>query len=45
MVQYAEELWETLQFDGMICNASWPNVDSNYLHQNMLKYQFKSMVK
>ena len=30
----AEELWETLQFDGMICNASWPNVNSIYLLQN-----------
>ncbi|MGY9060573.1 MAG: class I tRNA ligase family protein, partial [Candidatus Puniceispirillales bacterium] len=30
----AEELWETLQFDGMICNASWPNANSIYLLQN-----------
>ncbi|MDC1260716.1 leucine--tRNA ligase [Pseudomonadota bacterium] len=33
----AEELWETLQFDGMICNASWPNVNNNYLHQKSVE--------
>jgi len=33
----AEELWETLKFDGMICNANWPIVNNDYLYQNSVE--------
>ena len=33
----AEELWETLKADGMICNANWPIVDNYYLKKNNIE--------
>ena len=33
----AEELWETLEADGMICNANWPKVNNNYLQKNNIE--------
>ena len=33
----AEELWETLEADGMICNANWPKVNNDYLQKNNIE--------
>ena len=33
----AEELWESLEADGMICNANWPKVNNDYLQKNNIE--------
>ena len=33
----AEELWEFLEADGMICNANWPEVNIDYLQKNNIE--------
>ena len=41
----AEELWQTLNNEGMICNAELALVNEVFLEKIILKFLFKLMVK
>ena len=33
----AEELWKTLNNEGLVCNANWPSINKNFMKKSTVK--------